>query len=426
MTTFPFARAAESIGSLATDTDMLSSELSSVLGRFESMSGLPIDAHMDKLQHTISQTSTLAMSMSETATMCSRQDTYDADLAAAPTPAECDAAWARAKAAFNSAKAGSMSPAEAKAILSDSSAIQAARDAAVQAHAEATAGTHFEVPDGGEWRPDTCEPGSDSPWGDGSGYDGDEVDATAETPPGDDETPHAPVTPTETAPVNPELISIPDKPVPVNPGLTSVPEESSPAGTSLSSDSPASSLRSAPTYLPAAHLQNVPNQQTQSSPSWMQPTTPPTPAAAQQRPYAASPAAKRTREERAAEAWFSSGGAEPAGAAVMATATHTATPAASAVTSSSSTASAPTSQPTPTGAQPTGHQQPTGMAPGVAGQQAKGASTAAAAPKVVAAEQPEKTLEEVFNEAISKRPYETPVRDGLLGPIVNPKPGAGR
>lgn len=419
----PFARAADTYGALAADMDALTGELTGVLSRFRGMSGLPIDAHMAHLGYVISYGNDLALSMSETAASCTQQNDYDEVLTEAPTPAEVAEAQRAAEAVARTPGAETWT----RIALAEAAALAAARAAAVAEHAERTAGTCFEVPADPGWElpGGTCEPGGDEegtpPPLDEGGYDDEEEEQ--ETAPTDET--ETPVTPPEhRVPGLTTLDPVPSSPT--GPGLTMAAEPVT-GGTELSSSAtPSATANVAPSgvYTPQPSVPTMQNAPTPASPSWMQPTTPT--STAQQRPYAASFQAKKekaAREEREAEKWFA-GGSEPA-TAVLATATHTAAPTAT-LTPSASSAPAPIpnapAPSTPTGTQPSGG-APTGMVPGAAGQQPSKSTPAAS--KIVAAEQP-KSLEELFDDALHAKPYEAPVRDGLLGPIVNPRVGAGR
>ncbi|MBN7457365.1 hypothetical protein [Mycobacteroides abscessus] len=433
---FPFARAAESYSALAAEADSLAGELSSVLGQFDGMSGLPIDAHADRIQHTAAYTGELALSMQETSAACQAQDTFDLELTQAPTPDEVAQAKNHAVRTYVQYHQGSVTLAEAVAAQREADQLQEQRDAAVEQHAQCTAGTLFDVPSDGGWQPDGSGEG-------GTEGDDDEFDRDSEREGGESantgEDPEA--KPQEDTGLR-RLPLMEPSPVPVIP-ITPEPEpEAVGGGTDLSSTTTATPsaqgiVSPTGTYTPAPSVPTVQNQPTAPSPQWMQPTTPAPTQQQAQRPYAASPQSKQreqSREERAAEKWL----AGDTGAAVAAVSTtHSVTSAPSTPTSAptASAPSAPSATPAPTATTPSGAPTPTqaaaaggpvggpvggGMAPGTAG---AGHGQAKTAPKIASADS---ALQQAFEEAMKQRPYEEPVRDGLLGPIVNPRAEAGR
>lgn len=421
--TFAFARAATTYAALAADTDTLSSELSGALSMLDGMSGLPIDAHMDRLQHTISQTASLALSMQETSNVCTQQDSFDVALSEAPTPDEVAEAKNRAVRTYVLYHQGGGTLAEAVQAQREADQLQAERDAAVEQHAADTAGTCFTVPQGGGWQPEGSGESESDPWGEDEGSGSDDEDETEpETTPPPDTTGlrRLPLIEPDIYPVIPQ-------------GYT--PEPEAVGGTDLSSSlSPTPSAQSLTSpsgvYTPAPSVSTLPNQPTAASPQWMQPTAPVTTQQAAQRPYAASQQSKQRRsdEERAAERWLT-GSDTPAAAAVMtahsvtSTPTVTSAPSAPSATPTPTTPATPTSAPTGAGSGAAGGGMAPGMAPGAAGH-GQGKTAAATAPKIASADP---VLQQAFEEAMRERPYEPPVREGLLGPIANPRQAeAGR
>lgn len=438
MTTFPFARASASIGELATDLDTLSSELSAVLGRFDGMAGLPIDAHMAHLGHVISRTNDLALSMSETSDTCLAQDSYDQALAAADTPEKVKLAQAFARDMARLAAAGSVpwSQADAAAALAEELAQQ--REEALRVHEAATATTCFDVPEDGGWTPPGGE-GAETEGDDdkgkrpdiggevGGGYnDADEENPSDTTPPAD--TPvTAPESSTRTAPsTSPSEITAAES------WFSVTPAEPVQAGTTLSSDTPSAKALTSPTgtYTPAPQVPTTPNQQTVASPSFMQPTQQQsaprsgTAAVPQAHPQAQTRAAEERREP------ITDAGV----AAVAATSTpHSVSTAPTAVAPTAPTAPASTTPTTPTApTAPASSATPPGVAPGVAPGMAPGASqqgqATKPAPKIVAAqlEVPDELREtmsveeiDLFEQAL-RRDADQPIRDVNGNLVMHP------
>lgn len=380
MTAFPFARAATTYAALAADTDTLSSELSGALSMLDGMSGLAIDAHMSRIQHHIDRTASLALSMSETAQVCSRQDTYDQALSEAPTPEQCDAAHNLAVSTYAQYHQGAATLDQAIAAQRFATDLAEAREQAVKEHAKCTSGTTFPVPEGG-WETGGCSPADgpsgtdDDPWGEGddAGWNGEDKEAHKEaepetpTPPPSDGLRRLPLIEHDPAPVTPQ-------------GYAPAPEQPAIGGTELSSSATPSALSSVQpsgVYTPSPQVPVSQNSATTPSPQWMQPAQPIQPTQTQaQRPYPASASSKQREEERRrekeAEKWFTRG--EPAAAAIMTTTTHSITS-----TPTSAPSAAPPAPPA-TGGQALGatpaSQPPPPVAPGsTIGSGAKTAAT---------------------------------------------------
>lgn len=424
---FAFGNAATGFADLATEVDSVTQELGGVLNMLSGQSGLPIDAHISKIQHTISGANGVAMSMMDTSSACAAQDAADAALAAAPTQREVDlaAAFARDLRALALAGHGSMQQAELAAEKAAEKAER--RQEALDAHEAATGGTHFEAPESTKWTPPgTGDEGAEKKRDEedeGEGY-GDWEDETDK--PGDEPGTQPPVeqrqmpvpTPqpaTEPSVAGPRIST--DDPA-FSRWVSQQSDSAAPAMTLSSADGPAPTTTATPTYNTTVPQPTpIANQPTVASPQWMQqPTPPPTGPSSQNqlRPYGPSNPSnhpsqqtRRTEDERQLPL--------DGAAAVMSTQTHHVTSPAPAMPVSSPTPTALAAPPVaPLGQMPPAGQSPAGTGPagtGPAGAAPVGPTAPAAAnqaqaakPKIEAAprlEVPEELRKVLSDEEVS-------------------------
>ncbi|MFZ2237991.1 MAG: hypothetical protein WAV90_00450 [Gordonia amarae] len=373
---FAFATAATGYAKLANEMDSVTQDLTHVLNSLDGLSGLPIDASIDKIAHTISASNDIAMSMMNTSKSCEAQNSYDEALSKAPTPKAVELARACARDAWTLYRSGDATLAQAEQIADKARDLADERQRALDEHAAKTSGTHFDVPDCTPWSaPGGGAGDGDDPWGDddGSGSkDGD--DGKPENKKGDESsTAQPPADAPQPSTTEPSVRISADDPA-FQQWLSQQPDTPAPSTVLSSADGPSPAATTTPSYATTVpQPQQVSNSPTVASPSYMQPTTQQPTVASQTRPYGnpnpANHPARQTERAEARQMPLDTTGA----AAVMATQSH--------VTSSpmptmpvSSTPTTPTAPTTP----PMGQVSPSGQTP--AGQSPAGTAPVGAAP----------------------------------------------